>query len=219
MNFWRGKEGEVDPQAVKARSRAEIERLGGRTIDPLPIIDPTTARSGEALAARALVLNAIVGLAYDVPARLLREWIVADGLTQSLSAEEAKLLEGEPIEEQAKINLSWSLEAIYALLWAGGFTPSLPLDAGSEQEAFNALPRVLEDETGREFTRRVRLRPYAELYAMRDLYYRAHWFTRDGRLNGYDTAPFDGDVIMERRKALEWLLDETVDWDDVEMNT
>ncbi|RYG40885.1 DUF4272 domain-containing protein, partial [bacterium] len=71
----------------------------------------------------------------------------------------------------------------------------------------------------RDFARRVRMRSYAELYAMRDLYYRAHWFARDGRINGYSTEPFIESTILERRRALEWLLDKTADWNEMDLST
>jgi hypothetical protein len=54
---------------------------------------------------------------------------------------------------------------------------------------------------------------------MLDLYYRAHWFIVDGYVNGYETGDFDGGVIVERRKALEWVLDDTLDWDDIPLDT
>lgn len=55
---------------------------------------------------------------------------------------------------------------------------------------------------------------------MLDLYFRAHWYARDGQLNGYPTAPFDLDIIMERRKTLEWLVDRSIeDWDDTPQDT
>jgi hypothetical protein len=61
----------------------------------------------------------------------------------------------------------------------------------------------------------MRLRPYPELYAMRDLAYRFHWWTRDSHLKGEDSGPVQLDIVMERRKALEWILDEQIDWDDM----
>jgi hypothetical protein len=221
MRLWGRKEEPVDPQAVKERSMAEVRRLGGKTLDGLPIIEMTTARSGEALAARALVLNALVGYAYDAPASLIREWIVANGLTQSLSAAETALLrkETEELAEQERIDLSWSPEAICALMWAGGLLDGLPLGEEIPMEAFAPLPKVGQGESGQRFAGRVRLRPYAELYAMRDFYYRAHWFARDGGLNGYDTGVFVSGIIVERRKALEWLLDDTTDWDELDLST
>jgi hypothetical protein len=54
---------------------------------------------------------------------------------------------------------------------------------------------------------------------MLDLYFRLHWWTRDGQLNGYETGDVRLDIIMERRKALEWVLDDSCDWDNVELST
>jgi hypothetical protein len=55
---------------------------------------------------------------------------------------------------------------------------------------------------------------------MLDLYYRAHWYARDGLLNGYATEPFNLDVIMERRRALEWISDRNLaDWEDAPEDT
>ena len=221
MRLWSKKEEPLDPEAVKARSRTEVERLGGRSIDWLPVIEQTRPRDAEALAGRALVLNALVGYAYEAPASMLREWIAANGLTPSLSTNEAALLrkETEELTEQERNDVSWSPEAIAALLWAGGLLGRLALDEEVSMDVFRHLPTVGRGEGGAGFRRKVRLRPYAELYAMRDFYYRAHWFARDGGLNGYDTGVFLEGAIMERRKALEWVMDETSDWDDVEMST
>lgn len=221
MRFWGKKEEPLDPEAVKARSMAEIVRLGGKTIEWLPTIEVTKARAGDDLAKRAMVLNALVGFAYDAPAPVLREWIVANGLTQSLSGQEAETFrkETDELTDQERVNASWSQAAIAALLWAGGLTEALPIEREVPVEMYEILPSVPKGENGRAFSAKVRLRPYAELYAMRDLYYRAHWFARDGSLNGYDTGVFSMDSIMERRKALEWLLDETQDWDDVDLST
>jgi hypothetical protein len=39
-------------------------------------------------------------------------------------------------------------------------------------------------------------------------------------LNGYSTGVFDLDIIMERRKALEWIADRTIeDWDEAPEST
>jgi hypothetical protein len=65
----------------------------------------------------------------------------------------------------------------------------------------------------------MRLRPSDELFRMLDLYYRLHWWTRNSQLTGKDTSVVRLDIIMERRKALEWIMDPTCDWDNVEMST
>jgi hypothetical protein len=54
---------------------------------------------------------------------------------------------------------------------------------------------------------------------MLDLYYRLHWWVRDAQLNRYPSDPVSIDIIMERRKSLEWLLDSASDWDHIELST
>ena len=211
----------IDSEAVRAASRAEIERLGGRTIAWLPLTEIGPTRDADALAGRILVLNALSNLAREAPVEAIRDYVAGDGLRPALTPRERDQLakRTEDLTPQELINASWYDEAIYALAWAGGLMPSLPPDAGYARELLDVLPNVEHGESGRELRSRVRLRPYAELYAMRDLYYRAHWFTRNCELTGADAGAFHGGVVMERRKALEWLLDPATDWDDVELHT
>jgi hypothetical protein len=54
---------------------------------------------------------------------------------------------------------------------------------------------------------------------MRDLSYRFHWWTRDAQLKGQGTGYERLDIVMERRKALEWILDCEMDWDDIPLCT
>ena len=65
----------------------------------------------------------------------------------------------------------------------------------------------------------MRLRSRDELFRMLDLHYRLHWWTRNAQLTGKDTGVVRLDIIMERRKALEWVMDPACDWDNVEMST
>ena len=221
MKLWRNKEEPIDAEATKARSIAEIRRLGGKAIDGLPLTDETKARTAEEVAARALVLYALMGFAYEAEVPLVRGWLEANDLTRALSPDEAARLRKptEALTDQEISNAGWGVEAVLALLWAGGLVKDLGIERLVSMDDLASLPKVGAGESAGSFTRRVRLRPYRELFEMRDLYYRAHWYARDGGLNGYDTGEFSIDVIMKRRKALEWLLDASQAWDDVEMST
>lgn len=220
MRLWGARPEPFDAKAVRARSHAEIRRASGGVNEGLPLLEPMTPRDAEALAARVLVLNALGNLPREAPVPTLREWVVANGLTQSLSAFEAGLLQRrtEDVTEQELINASWYDEAIDALLWAGGLVEGLPLDARYPKSMLALLPDVSRGESGRALGRTVRPRPADELVAMLDLYYCAHWLVRDAGLNGYDPV-FDGGAVMERRKALEWLLDSAADWDAISLDT
>jgi hypothetical protein len=82
------------------------------------------------------------------------------------------------------------------------------------------VPNIKQNEDGHKFHATFALRPFPELFQMLDLYFRAHWYARDGQLNGYATGVFDPDIIMERRKALEWIADRNLeDWDEAPDST
>lgn len=212
---------DINPAQVKAHSEQLILQAGGRVCDWLPTIERQQPRGQADLIGRALVLNALVNIAFSAPISAIKNWIDANGLAAHLSQGERDLLrkQNEDISEQQKSDLEWSIEALWALMWAGGLIPDLPVDTHVADTMVTLVPDLQKNEDGEKFTQRMRLRSYAELYQMLDLYYRAHWYTEDGRINGYDTADISSDIVMERRKALEWLLDASSDWDNISLNT
>jgi hypothetical protein len=102
---------------------------------------------------------------------------------------------------------------------ATGLVEEMAFDRGVEDFMAGLSPNLQKNEDGSKFRLRMKLRPYAELFAMRDLAYRFHWWTRDAGLKGEDTGEVNPDSVMERRKALEWILDRQSDWDDMELST
>ncbi len=64
-------------------------------------------------------------------------------------------------------------------------------------------------------------RAIAEVLDEADLIYRYHWAARDARLKGRQPpAGLNLDVIQERHKALNWLIDyDRAEWDDVTTDT
>lgn len=210
-----------DLAQVKARSEQIILQAGGRICNWLPYIDGEQPRGQADLVGRALVLNALINIAFKAPIPIIKNWIDANGLATSLSRGERGLLQkrNEDLSGQELTDLQWSLEALWALMWAGSLVPDLPIDSHVPDTMATLVPNLEKNEGGSKFTQKMRLRPHAQLYQMLDLYYRAHWYTEDGRINGYPTGSIISDIVMERRKALEWLLDASSDWDNISLNT
>jgi hypothetical protein len=95
----------------------------------------------------------------------------------------------------------------------------MPLDAPVGDNLASLCPDLRYDQDGAKFVERMKLRPHEDIFRMLDLYYRAHWWTRNAQLTGQKTGALSIDIIMERRKALEWVLDGTENWDSVNMST
>ena len=212
----------VDPLKAKTRSEQAIIALGGKTLDWLPWLDRTEARSSAEVATRALAMHGLLQIYFGAPAPVIASWLAVNRAESSLSKRERMILatpEGS-LSEQDRTNLYWYLESLWALVWSGGLVPELAIQERVGSGLASLLPDIRAGEGGGVFRERFVLRPFPALYQMLDLYYRAHWYARDGHLNGYSTGLFNLDVIMERRKALEWICDQTVeDWDDTQDST
>ena len=71
-----------------------------------------------------------------------------------------------------------------------------------------------------EFKKSCRLRSIEEILDMTDLYFRYHWACVEKRLKPEtQTGNLNPDVVIERRKALEWVISDEYDWNDIALNT
>jgi len=212
----------VDPKLVKAESEAQIKSRGGQICDWLPWLDHNTPREKEAVCNRALCMHAMIQIAFGAPRPVIRAWLERNRLLHALSSREQKVLESPEadLDPQTNSDLHWYIEAVWALVWVGSFIPDLEVTEPVGSNLASLLPDLRVNETGDAFRSRFELRPFSEVFRALDLYYRAHWYSRNGQLNGYSTAPFDLDRIMERRKALEWVSDVAIpDWDETPTDT
>ena len=212
---------DIDTAQVKKQSEQIVLQAGGRICDWLPYLDRQQARSQDELIRRALIINALLNIAFQAPISVIKSWIETQGLATYLTPDEQDLLEKQnaDLSEQEVANLEWSIEALWALMWAGSLIFDLAIDSPVSDDMVRLVPNLEKNEDGAKFSEKMRPRPYEELYQMLDLYYRVHWYTEDGRINGYSTGNISSDIVMERRKALEWLMDNSSDWDDISLNT
>lgn len=120
------------------------------------------------------------------------------------------------ISGQNVIDVAWTYEVYWALIWA--------LDLISDKELVNAT-EICNTERAMAIsmllvTVTARLRNVERILDKLDLFYCYHWAcveqslrpeTKIGKLNH--------EVVMERRKGLEWLISEKKDWDEIPLNT
>ena len=212
----------MKPEDVKRESEKIILEKGGKILDWLPIMERNEPmRSNEELINRALILNALVNIYFEAPIHIIKNWIEQYNLTPFLSESERKLLDktNEDLTEQEKINILWFNEALWALMWAGGLIKDLPIDKCVEDNMVKLCPNLENGENDSKFRRKMKIRTKEEIFKKLDLYFRTHWYTRNGRLNNDSTGKMNDEIILERRKSLEWVIDNTLDWDNVPLNT
>jgi hypothetical protein len=205
---------------TKAESEGKVLALGGRICDWLPILDTPAVRSVEEVKGRMSVLNALINISFQAPVSVIRNWLTRHDLLVFLSPQEEEILSknNEELTEQELINLRWSLESLWAMMWATGMTDELLPTEWCGDDMASMLPNLEHDEDNAKLIRLSALRPADELYRMLDYYYRLHWYCVDERLHGREALVSES-LVYERRKALEWVYSRAQEWDDVEMST
>jgi hypothetical protein len=204
---------------TRERSNKIVMDAGGGTCGALPLLGlEGKTRSLKELIGRASVMSGMLRLHFEVPFPVIRDWIDSNDLSAYLSDREKGILSREVLSEQESIDLNWYIESLWALMWAGGLVEELPFDECADDRMAGMCPNPLSEDTSK-FSKTMKVRGREEIRDMLDLYYCLHWYTEDRRINEEDAEGFDADIIMERRKALEWVFDKKLDWDDVPMDT
>ncbi|HVF79429.1 MAG TPA: DUF4272 domain-containing protein [Solirubrobacteraceae bacterium] len=180
------------------------------------------ARDAASVATRCHAIAAALALAHRAPVQTVRSAIDEHDLESSMGTRELELvrvLEGdeEPDELtlQLLVDISWREEALHALLWVLRLVQDLPPDQMCpRQPVYERLAPGLDPGRARDD---LKMRPLSEIAAMLDLYYCLHWHARKAQYHGdvwdYDLAP---SVVLERRRALEWLFQDAR-WEDVDL--
>lgn len=206
---------------IKSENTESLRRAGIEVIDHLPVLDDAEVRAETLVARRWIAMAALLQLHFKAPEAFIKEYLDENGLLEALSSEENEILNTgyENLNEQQKTNLYWTIEAIWALAWAGQKHESLTWNTGVEGSLASMLPNFAEKEAAQSFVASYRLRSKKELFSKLDMLYRAHWFARQRDLQGEKSTLVDLDIVMERRKALEWVCDAEQEWDEISLDT
>lgn len=145
---------------------------------------------------------------------LLKKYEVFDHLYD----EELEVLSNE-FDEALCDTIGWRHQSAIALLWLLGFVESID-DASCPEDIESEICKVFDKITAYksldDFMLSVNMKNTSELSDMFVLYWHYHWCIIDGMLNGKPVDNLFYDVVLERRRALEWaLFCNGQDWDFV----
>ena len=134
------------------------------------------------------------------------------------SAKEKAYLQNENSTQQEQIQFVWQYEPLLVMLWALGYEEELLFPDNICN--VGALVRTMREHNNIEgLVKDAKLRTAEELLSEADMIYRLDWACVDTRIHGLPApAGMDGGVVMERHKALNWLIQD-VAWDDVDIST
>ncbi len=171
---------------------------------------------------RAAVLNIVVARTFGMPASLGKHWVADNGLVGALSPIEAELMDDA---DASKPRFQAQIEALWALTWVLGLTPSLDPTAYCEASLSESLPD-LRTGAGVEAWRG-RLGPIRnadDVMTELDLLYCLTWGLAEANLHGTEPpGTVEQYIHWERRRALEWVLVErgygATEWDHIDVST
>lgn len=219
----------IKPEDRREKSNAKIKGMGIACMEALPLLESSKEvrlKSLDEICNRAIASLLSIQLAEDIGnnqgyeeskelfSTLLKNYKVENCLLEK----EQRLFDGTYSEQDA-IDVCWTYEAYWSLVWALGLVEdiSYPNTVCDVKRAI----KLVGDTDGKEaFKAQCRLRGVEEILDMLDLYYRYHWATEEKRLRPEtEIKDLNPEVVMERRRGLEWLISEENDWFDISMDT
>jgi hypothetical protein len=200
-------------------TKAWAESLKVETLDelpPVPGFSKVYARSAREIAIRALVLQGVAAVAYEVPAAPIIGWFKEQSIWESVTPLERNFLLAGKCPAAEQIQHQWKQEAEWTLFWMIGKVESLGLPTrccDTRRLVDEIVPALGADV--REFIDQAELRVPGALLAEDDRTYDlwCHVFAAQRRAEKLPTD-LNVAVLRERGYAFEWL-DGNQDWDDV----
>ena len=211
----------IKPESIKIKNTKELKSNGIEVIDHLPYLEYPNFRDSKDIAERMMILLALFQLHLGAPTEIIKRWIEVNGLQDNLTDEEKQFLNinYKDLPEQDQINIYWYIEAIWAFAWVGGLHNNLSFNSGVEDFLATILPNIKNSDPADPFISDFKIRNELEIFEMLDRFYRAHWFARNNNLTGKESDKVDLDLIMERRKALEYVCYKANEWDEISLDT
>lgn len=204
---------------VRAKSLNEAKRLGYPVNINLPMVDFSDShRDGLEIGRRLLTLYAVVSSSYGFSKEESLNWLTQERLENELTRDELLFLNKETSEAQ-KNAMQWQVEALWALAWAVSLHDVLDFGDSCDNNFVHLLPDLKKGKSSQSFLSNLKLRKFDDLVEKCDLAYCLHWGAREAALLGSTIrGAVPSNVVLERRKALEWLISNQA-WDEVNLDT
>ena len=197
-----------------------IKSISMQTMENEEMDIDDTPRTAEEIARRALVLSAVMSVAFGSPAEQIISWLKAENLWEEITPNELDFL-NNPIDERNRVKFSWKVEALVALLWCINKVSKLPkltnqCDTGPLKKAI-----VWPPEPTAGFISSSKLRSEKEISKEYEKIYQAHWSVRDARLNNKKIPKrLVPGVVYERHYGFNWVVGYGgQSWDDISTDT
>lgn len=226
-------------EALREKSRAQLEEAGFSFADSLPTLGHRAGVSGKLRATDEIqkrlqsmyVVYLYVAAPEDViPKEQLGMYISVYGLVDHMTPTEAAIIT-KPRAQASREHIDsigWTLENMSALAWMLGHDeqPGVQDKMMSDERLDALLSYLAKSWEGPEvFAKQIKPRPEAEIQQLEDTFYCAHNAVRSAQTGHAEQVPQgfhpmrDGGIVHEKRQALTWALSPGVAWDETDLST
>lgn len=222
----------LKPEERREKSNAKIKTMGIACNENLPMIESSNdikLKNLDEICKRAIACLISTQLACSIAQEedyanartvmlnLLKQYDAENDLLQK----EKVLFDGN-FTKQNVIDVVWTYETYWAIIWA--------LDLITDKEMANAtetcnteraIAVLLETSKDYEFFKSMcKLRNVEKILDMLDLFYRYHWACVEKSIRPETSiGELNPEVVMERRRGLEWLISDKKDWNEISLDT
>ncbi len=195
----------MDLKHIRDESIRAAKQLGVGVSPTLALLDAgLEMRNADETISRVLAMNAVAATAYGFDRAKAIAWLNQEALTDSLSEQDMRFVfEGAGQPDRFKMQV----EGMWALAWAMGIASELNFAKDCDNRFAMTLPNLKQSQSSADFRKKANPRSLEQAVAACDLAYCLHWAIRQSELAGKrppgNLKPY---VVIERRRALEWLL-------------
>jgi hypothetical protein len=188
----------------------------------LPETKIKKVRTSTEVGVRLNILCVFIAIADDSRSiKFFTKLLKEQGMYEFLTDTEELILQNEDLTEQEEIDFSWNQESVYALSWCLGIVPKMvePLYESDLNTIYKFLPPEVDLS---KFLHECTLINEQLILQELDYYYNLHWAIRHPESWGAGASKvqkYNISIIRERRKAMEWILDDSLAWDDIPLDT
>lgn len=207
----------MDLQKIREISLKSAKKLGYETNSDLPLLDDgIKVRPQQEIVGRSLALFAIVACSYSFDKSRAIQWLEKERVIDYLSDSERYYLN----EREGNTSLFQSqVEGLNAFAWSLGFVKSIPFDSACDNSLIKRFPDIKNNGRSSEYKAKSAVRSSSQIITACDLAYCLHWAIVNAEVNNLDLhVNVEKHVIIERRRALEWMLCGD-DWDELSLDT
>lgn len=139
------------------------------------------------------------------------------GVEDSLNPKEKRIIDAT-YSEQDVYDMDWEYETYWALCWCLGLVDDIK-DGSSLCDCGQAIDFVVKSSSFDDFKSKCKIRSIEEILDMYDLYLRYNWAINNKYVDpNTATGNLNASNVIERRRALEWVISDVNDWYDLQLN-